>query len=51
MMIEGREYKGYIMVSVDDLQNEKEFEFWINLALVYNKTLSAAPNPARKRKK
>jgi len=42
MIMKGREYKGYLLVSEDALKSKKEFEFWINLALAFNKQAKAS---------
>jgi TfoX/Sxy family transcriptional regulator of competence genes len=33
----GREYKGYVYVNEDSLQTETDFNYWLNLALEFNK--------------
>lgn len=38
VMMRGREYKGYVHVEEDSLKNKKDFDYWIGLALDYNKT-------------
>ncbi|MBJ7881917.1 TfoX/Sxy family protein [Gelidibacter salicanalis] len=38
-VMRGRNYKGYIHVQEENLQNEKDFNHWVNLALVFNKQL------------
>jgi len=37
----GREYKGYIRVDDRNLKNEKDFGYWVDLALEYNRTLTS----------
>lgn len=37
VFMRGREYKGYFYVSEDALADEGEFEYWVNLALDFNK--------------
>ncbi len=32
-----REYKGYVYVNEDSITNKKDFDYWIGLALDYNK--------------
>lgn len=34
--MKNREYRGYVYISENELMNEKEFQFWINLALEFN---------------
>jgi hypothetical protein len=43
MKMKDKEYKGYIMVSEGDIKNKKEFDYWINLALEFNKKAKASP--------
>jgi len=42
----GREYKGYIYVNEDVIKTKKEFDYWINLALEFNRIAK----PSKKRK-
>lgn len=37
-----REYKGYIHVEEENLKREKEFAHWVDLALEFNKKLTAS---------
>lgn len=37
VIMRGREYKGWILVNEDDIQRKKEFEYWVSLALDFNK--------------
>lgn len=37
VMMRGREYKGYVDVDEDSIKSKKDFDYWINLALDYNK--------------
>lgn len=37
VIMRGREYKGYVHVNQDSIQNERDFDYWIKLALNYNK--------------
>jgi len=41
MTMKNREYIGYIYVHEDNLVEEKDFNFWINLALDYNEKIVA----------
>lgn len=38
----GREYRGYININEDAIQTKKEFEYWIEVALEFNKTAKAS---------
>jgi len=33
----GREYKGYVYVSDGAIKTKKDFDYWISLALAFNK--------------
>ncbi len=37
MIMKSREYKGFGYISPEVLKSKKEFDFWINLALDFNK--------------
>lgn len=37
MVMKSREYKGYCYVSPDGFKTKKNFEFWLNLCLNFNK--------------
>lgn len=37
VIMKGREYKGYVHVNKDSIQNQKDFDYWVSLALAYNK--------------
>ncbi len=42
VMMRGREYKGYVHVDEDSIKNKKDFDYWIGLALDYNKIAKAS---------
>ncbi len=42
VMMRGREYKGYVHVDKDSIKNKKDFDYWIGLALDYNKIAKAS---------
>jgi TfoX/Sxy family transcriptional regulator of competence genes len=44
----GREYRGFVYVDEKGLKSRKQFEYWIGLALNFNKRAKAS---ARKRKR
>ncbi len=48
--MKGREYKGYVYVNEEGIKAKKDFDFWIRLALDFNK-LAKASKSATKRKK
>lgn len=39
VIMRGREYKGYVHVSEDVLQTKADLNYWIKLALAFNKQL------------
>ena len=39
VIMRGREYKGYVHVDKDSITNKKDFDYWIGLALEYNKEM------------
>ena len=49
VVMKGKSYKGYIKVHEDAMKSKKDFDFWIQLALDFNKHAKAAPR--RKKKK
>ena len=36
MKMKGREYKGYVLVSEQQIKNKEDFDYWINLSLDFN---------------
>jgi hypothetical protein len=48
MIMKGREYKGFGYVSQDGIKNKKDFDYWINLCLEFNKKAKAAPKKKKK---
>lgn len=42
MVFTGKPMKGYVFVSGDGLKTKKEFDYWINLCLDFNKRAKAA---------
>jgi len=42
VMMKGREYKGYVYVSEEEMRTEEDFDYWIGLALDYNKKAKAS---------
>lgn len=37
VIMKGREYKGYVYVNEDSLQTKADFNYWVTLALDFNK--------------
>ena len=42
VIMKGREYKGYLYVNEDSLLSEPDFNYWLNLALDFNKRAKAS---------
>ena len=40
--MKGRDYKGYVRVNEEAMKSKKDFEYWIGLALEFNKKAKAA---------
>jgi len=47
----GRVMKGFVFVDIDVLTTKKRLEYWINLALEYNKIAKASKKKSSKKKK
>src|SRR6266545_3016219 len=45
--MKGRVYKGYVYVSEEGIKTKKDFDYWVSLALDFNKWAKAS-KPARK---
>ena len=45
--MKGREYEGYVYVSEEGIKTKKDFDYWVSLALDFNKWAKAS-KPARK---
>src|SRR5262245_50341323 len=37
VQMKGREYKGYVYVTEEGIKSKKDFDYWVNLALDFNK--------------
>jgi len=46
----GKVMKGYVFVDIDALNSKKKLEYWMKLALDYNKIAKASKKPAVKKK-
>ena len=44
----GRPMRGFVFVNTDGVKTKKDLEYWLNLALAYNKKAKAAPKRTRK---
>jgi TfoX/Sxy family transcriptional regulator of competence genes len=42
VIMKGREYKGFVHVDEEGIKNKKDFDYWIRLALDYNKIARAS---------
>ena len=42
MIMKGKELKGYCYVSPEGIKSKKDFEFWINTCLEFNKSAKAS---------
>ena len=48
MVMKGREYRGYVLVSEEGRKTKKDFDYWIALALDFNKRAKASPKRKKK---
>jgi TfoX/Sxy family transcriptional regulator of competence genes len=48
MVMKGKEYKGYVLVDEEGRKTRQDFDYWINLALDFNKRAKAAPKRKKK---
>jgi TfoX/Sxy family transcriptional regulator of competence genes len=39
VIMKGREYKGYVYVNEKEIKTKKEFDYWVELALDFNKNI------------
>jgi len=46
----GRPMKGYVFVSEDGMKSKKDFMYWINLSLDFNKLAKASKKSIKKKK-
>jgi TfoX/Sxy family transcriptional regulator of competence genes len=42
VVMKGREYRGYVQVDAEALRTKRDLDYWIRLALAYNKTAKAS---------
>ncbi len=47
MIMKGKEYKGYCYVNEDGIKSKKDFDYWINLALDFNKRAKSSKKVKR----
>ncbi len=46
--MKGREYKGYVYITGEGIKLKKDFDYWIGLALDFNKKAKASPKKKKK---
>ena len=51
VIMRGREYKGYVYVNEKSIKNKKDFNYWINLALEFNKIVKSSRKAITSKKK
>ena len=49
VQMKGRDYRGYIYVSEEGIKTKKDFDFWINLSLEFNKKAKDSRPTQKKR--
>ncbi len=47
VIMRGREYKGYVHVNEESIKNKKDFDYWIQLALDYNKIAKSSKSSGK----
>jgi TfoX/Sxy family transcriptional regulator of competence genes len=50
MEFNGRPMRGYMLISDEGIRSAKDFDYWINLALDFNKKAKSSKKPAKKKK-
>ena len=48
MVMKGREYKGFGYISQEGIKSKKDFDYWLGLALEFNKIAKAAKKKNKK---
>ena len=48
MVIKNREYRGYLYVNEQGAKSNKDFEYWVNLCLDFNRRAKASPKRKKK---
>jgi TfoX/Sxy family transcriptional regulator of competence genes len=48
MIFTGKPMNGYVYVSDEGMKSKKDFDYWINLCIVFNKQAKAAPKRKKK---
>ena len=42
LIMKGREYKGWVLISEEGMKTKKDFDYWISLSLDFNKKAKAS---------
>jgi hypothetical protein len=50
MIHNGRTMTGFVFVSEEGIRKKKDFEYWVNLALAFNKEAKASKKVVKKKK-
>ncbi len=50
MIFTGKPIKGYVYVSDEGMKSKKDFEYWINLCIDFNKEAKASPKKKKAKK-
>ena len=50
MIHNGRTMTGFVFVSTEGIRKKKDFEYWVNLALEFNKEAKASKKAVKKKK-
>ncbi len=48
MLMKGKVYKGYVLIKEDVIESKENFDYWVGLALDYNKVVKASPKKKKK---
>ncbi len=48
VIMRGREYRGFVYVNEEGIKTKKDFDYWIGLALEFNKRAKASKKKSRK---
>ncbi len=48
VIMRGREYKGFVYVNEEGIKTKKDFDYWIGLALEFNKKAKVSKKKSKK---
>jgi TfoX/Sxy family transcriptional regulator of competence genes len=51
MIHNGRIMKGFVFINEESIRNKRDFNYWINLAIEFNKKATASPKKKSRRNK